>query len=92
MSGPWGRKTLKEKGLNDQGMPGDVAEPVVLKPKHCRCNRYPVIIVRRTDSNTGNPSSEFTLGKTWTLDSGSGVTIFVQLGLSSIIYIMGFVN
>ena len=48
MSGPWGRKTLKEKGLNDQGMPGDVAEPVILKPKHCRCNRYPVIIVRRT--------------------------------------------
>ena len=37
-------------------------------------------------------NSHIVMEKTWTLDSGSGVTIFVQLSLSSIICIMSFVN
>ena len=53
---------------------------------------YPEIIVRGEDINTGYLSSEFNIvmEKTQTLDSG--ITIFVQLSLSSIIYIIGCVN
>lgn len=53
---------------------------------------YPEIIVRGENVNTGYLGAQFNIVMEKTQTLYSGITIFVQLSLSSIIYIIGFVN